>query len=335
MGDGSGERRGRVVGDAVSRRRRLVLVALTAAAALLVAGVGGLAMRGHSTPGAWSDCALEPAAGLGAGGTSVGARLIGTPWLDSGAPADGGLLRVEVSTGTCRGLAVAVSRGDGPRAAGTLLTADVAGRPRGAFWIRDASSWAYGAQGTTPGTDAVVIMLPQGQRVCGVTTSPETAELAGKHPSLTDQVILPAGQGWQALFATLPALDDFEGATLQVCAGSAVVDAAVHPLESNLKPPLPAPARTSALSCPNGTAYVDDGGRSPGPADRLSLEAHARTWASSSGLLSRYPDATRLSSDISGYDNAIVRISDHEAVRAEVTYLRTAGIWAIDVAYYC
>ncbi len=223
-------------------RRRLYGTAAVLGAAALIMPVAN-ALRADVAPPPVpavlppGDCAFPHEGPNSWEADGAGAQMTGTPWLDSGAPAGDRTMRVQVNTDTCHGLAVAVSHGS----SGMGTTADRSGQPQDAFWVVDAAGGGVDRFGNVlPVKSTAVVLLPEGQRVCGVATGPEVQPPNGQSPYLTGQVTTPAGHGWQATFANMSSRGIPQGVTLRICEGSRLLEAALHPLNAITKPE-PAP----------------------------------------------------------------------------------------------
>lgn len=220
-------------------RRRLARGAgLLGAAALVVPAALVLRMDAALAPAPatspWGDCLFtDPKPGDPPVNATHGARLAGQPWLDTGPEAAGRSVRVQVHTDTCAGLAVAVSKGAGQQVGGSVATADLQGRPEQAFWVLDATGGGLDRSGAVvPATPSAVVLLPDGQSVCGLATGPDLSDLSRPTVPLTDPVTVPARSGWQAVFATLPAVATPDTAALRICDGDRVIAAALRPLDA-------------------------------------------------------------------------------------------------------
>ena len=169
-------------------------------------------------------------------------ELTGTPWLDSGSPDAGRGVRVQVNTDTCQGLAVVVRRGS---SAG-VSTSDTKGRLEHAFWVVDAVGGGLDRFGKVlPAKSMAVVLLPEGQHVCGIATGPEAEAPKGSSPYLTEPVTTPAGHNWLATFASMSSMGNSQGATLRICEGTRVVEPALRPLNA-ITNPEPAPTGSAA-----------------------------------------------------------------------------------------
>jgi len=325
-------------------RRRMRTPGAALAAVALVLPVSAVVLyetasaRRPAAP-ATGDCLFEGQEELAAfGDVRTGTRMTGTRWLDTGRPTTGRNVRVQVNTDTCRGIAIAIARGLADHRGGSTITSDVAGRPERAFWAFDDSGTAYGVDpdvATPPGMDGIVILLPEGQRFCGITTSPHGGELAGKHPTLIDPLTVPAGDGWQAVFATMPGVSDREGMTVQICAGSRVVEPARYALRSNVKMPAVASGGTTPepVSCPDGKVNSGTVDYAAVPAGADNLGAHVSDWARATGFSSRYPSAT-LELDQQLHHAEATFVEDGR-LRARLTYREVEGQWALVTLEYC
>jgi hypothetical protein len=256
--------------------------------------------------------------------------------LDSGSSDAGRGVRVQVNTDTCEGLAVAVFRGSG----GGVSTFDTEGRLEHAFWVVDAVGGGVDRFGKVlPVKSLAVVLLPEGQRVCGIAAGPEAEPPRGSSPYLSEPVTTAAGHGWQATFASMSSMGNSQGATLRICDGTRVVEPALRPLNA-ITDPEPAPtgsAVTYYLTQPDGTTVVRDGNgiildevtRPGGNVNSGTLDTigtpgvtdvrdHATTWATATGLLERFPGAA-LSVD-EDERTATATFVDLEGIRAELTY---------------
>ena len=63
------------------------------------------------------------------------------------------------------------------------------------------------------------------------------------------------------------------------------------------------------------------------------IEDHARTWAEESGFSDRFPVATVSVQE--GEEQAFARFDEEHDRRAELTYRKVTGGWAIDSMTYC
>lgn len=277
--------------------------------------------------------------------------LTGTPWLDSGSPDAGRSVRVQVNTDTCHGLAVAVSRGSSQG----VSTSDVRGRLKDAFWVVDAVGGGVDRFGKVlPVKSMAVVLLPEGQRVCGIETGPEAEPPTGTSPSLTEPVTAPAGNGWQATFASMSSMGNPQGATLRICEGTRVVESVLRPLNaiSTSEPEPTGSAITYYLTQPDGTTVVRDGNGNildevtcpggsvnsrtvdaGGTTEVTDVRDHATTWAATTGILRRFPGAA-LTVDENEH-TARATFVDNGATRAELTYRQRAGGWALERVNYC
>lgn len=223
------------------RRRLYGTAAVLGAAALIVPVAAALGADSAPSPVPAAsppvDCAF-PDPGPGSGWDSAaGLPVGGTPWLDSGPPAGARTMRVQVNTDTCHGLAVAVSHPSSY--SGT--TADVSGRPRDAFWVVDVVGGGVDRFGkAVPVVSTAVALLPDGQRVCGVGTTPAAGQPEGIRPSLSTSGSAPAGHGWQATFAKLTGAGNPQiSAVLQICEGTRLIQSDLRPLNSITEPAAP------------------------------------------------------------------------------------------------
>lgn len=249
------------------RRRRLRHRLSAAAAALAVAALALPAAAALRQPAPTPVPAVAPPGDCLFASPTPGGRppatlnpqdLLGGPWLDTGSPDAGRGVRVKVNTDTCHGLAVAVFRGNG----GGVSTADVSGRLDHAFWVVDTVGGGVDRFGKVlPVKSLAVVLLPNGQRACGMAAGREAQPTNQTPPHLSETVTTPAGHGWQATFASMPTLGNPQGATLRICDGSRVVEPALRPLNA-IPNPEPAPtgsAVTYSETQPDGTTILRDG----------------------------------------------------------------------------
>jgi hypothetical protein len=338
------------------RRRLYGTAAVLGAAALILPAAA--ALRGDSAPSPVAaisppgDCLFaSPDPGGPPAGAFASLELTGTPWLDSGSSDAGRSVRVQVNTDTCQGLAVMVRRGSG----GGVSTFDTKGRLEHAFWVVDTVGGGVDRFGKVlPVKSLAVVLLPEGQQVCGIAAGPEAEPPKGSSPYLTEPVTTPAGRGWQATFASMSSMGNAQGATLRICEGTRVVEPALRPLNA-ITNPEPAPtgsAVTYYLTQPDGTTVVRDGNGTildevtcpganvnSGTADSLDTSAvadvrdHATTWAKATGLLKRFPGAA-LSVD-ENERTATATFVDQDATRAELTYRQRGDGWTLEQLSYC
>ncbi|MBD3783681.1 MAG: hypothetical protein IE926_12145 [Micrococcales bacterium] len=247
-------------------------------------------------------------------------------------------MRVQVSTDTCEGLAVAVSHASG--FSGT--TAKISGRPREAFWVVDTVRDVDASGKVLTDRTTAVVLLPAGQRVCGIAAGSAAKPSPGSTPTLTDPVTTPTGHGWQATFAGMPSLANPQGATLRICAGSHVVEPALRPLNA-ITDPGPTPTGSAgtradgvalqSVTCPSGTVNSGTVDRSAGASGVPGIRDLARGWAREAGLLDRFPDVVLT---VAGDDRSTTAtFVDHTGVRAELVFVRTADAWTLHELAYC
>lgn len=251
------------------RRRIYGATVVVATAAVLVPAATALRLDVPPTPtptpaaSAPGDCLLAgPDPHRWPADPERGAQLTGTPWLDSGSSAGNLDARVQVNTDTCHGLAVAVSMGTVGHGSGFIVTDDMSGRPDEAFWVAVATGGGPDRFGKPlPVTSTAVALLPTGQRICGIGAGPEAGAPKGQTPSLADPVIVPAGAGWQASFATMSTMENPQGSTLKICEGSRVVASALRPVNAidELVPTPTGSAVTYSTTEPDGSTTVRDG----------------------------------------------------------------------------
>jgi hypothetical protein len=249
------------------RRRIYGTAAALGAAAVLVPAATAIRLDTPPTP---APAASLPADCLLAGPNPHAwqtdperdAHMTGTPWLDTGSMAGNLDARVQVSTDTCHGLAVAVAMGPAGHGSGFIVTDDISGRPDEAFWVAVATGGGTDRFGKVlPVTSTAVVLLPTGQQVCDIGAGPEAGAPEGQSPSLSKPVTVPAGAGWQASFATMSTMGNPQGATLQICEGSRVVAPALRPLNAidELLPTPTGSAVTYSTTEPDGSTTVRDG----------------------------------------------------------------------------
>lgn len=216
------------------RRRLYGTAAVLGAAALIVPVADALRadgapppVPGISPPG---DCVFAYDGADPWEVDGAGPQMAGTPWLDSGQPVGARTMRVQVNTDTCQGLAVAVTHGS----SGIGATADVSGQPQVAFWVVDAVGGGVDKVGKVlPVKTTAVVLLPEGQRVCGIGTAPGADAAHGTSHSLSEPVTTAAGHHWQATFATITGPDNPQStAVLRICEGARVVEPSLRPLNA-------------------------------------------------------------------------------------------------------
>ncbi|MBM6402315.1 hypothetical protein [Phycicoccus sonneratiae] len=221
-----------------------------------------------------TDCRL---ADLAPGGTPPNAEngvdVGGTPWLDSGPPTGDRSVRVQVHTDTCEGLAVAVSRGGGRTVSAAVTTTPLTGRPDAAFWVGGVDGSPLDRLGNpTPVTVDVVVLLPEGQRVCGV-----TLEADAEPVELAKTSTVAAGAGWSATFGVVTGAADLAGATLRICSGKRTVDAALPQLAAaaDTVPAVPVPT-TATVDEATGTIALPYDAYWPTQAESEDIVSAAR-----------------------------------------------------------